>query len=204
MKKLSLLFALVFTLASATTFAQTVSKWGIYAGTNFNTPSKVENGASKKTTVGFDMGAKYQLHFNSGLFLDFGLGLDYKNIKLSESGLTLERKALGLQMPIHLGYMYNINDSFAIFGSAGPYMTIGLSGEYKGSLDALDTEESIDLYEKDSGDDRFEAGLGLKVGVQFIKHIQVSLGYDFGLTELNEYSDGLKNRTINLGVAYMF
>lgn len=199
MKKLSLLIALVLTLASTASFAQTTSKWGIYAGTNFNKTSKVVDGAEKKMATGFDLGAKYQLHFNSGLFLDFGLGFDYKNIKNKALGITIERQALGLQVPIHVGYMYNINDSFAVFGSAGPYMTIGMSGKYK-----ITDEVSEDLYESESGDERFEVGLGAKVGVQFIKHIQVSLGYDFGLTELNEYTDGLKNRTLTFGVAYIF
>ena len=199
MKKLSLLIALVLTLASTASFAQTTSKWGIHLGTNFNKMSKAVDGADKKMATGFDLGAKYQLHFNSGLFLDFGLGLNYKNIKNKALGITIERQALGIQLPVHVGYMYNINDSFAVFGSAGPYMTIGMSGKYK-----MTGEVSEDLYESGSGDDRFEAGLGAKVGVQFIKHIQVSLGYDFGLTELNSDSDGLKNRTLNVGVTYIF
>lgn len=153
--------------------------------------------------TGVNIGGVYQHLFNNGLLLDLGLNLDSKAVKASADGEYLKRTALGLKTPIHIGYMYHINNDFSIFATGGTYFTIGLSGEYKGR-DVDGETDTVDLYESGSGDKRFEMGLGVKVGVEFIRHIQVSLGYDYGLTKLNKDGDDLKNRTINLSVAYIF
>lgn len=153
--------------------------------------------------TGVNIGAVYQHLFSNGLLLDLGLNLDSKAVKASADDGYAKRTALGLKTPIHIGYLYNINNDFAIFATGGTYFTIGLSGEYK-VRDIDGDSETLDLYESGNGDKRFEMGIGMKVGVEFIRHIQVSLGYDYGLTKLNKYGDDLKNRTINLSVAYIF
>ncbi len=55
----------------------------------------------------------------------------------------------------------------------------------------------------DDGYKRFDFGLGLRAGLEFNQKVPVSIGYDFGLLDIN---DGVsaKNRNLTLSVGYKF
>ena len=209
MKKVLLFFALV-AINVVSINAQDNLKWGVMAGMN----------VSKYTITGFDSrigfhaGVKAELGLSqeaSGAYMDFAALLTLKGAKIDAGSLaSFKMNPYYLEVPVHIGYKYAVNDDFALFGSAGPYIAVGLFGKAKAKVDGdlVDLGEfggnsmSEDIF-GDDGLKRFDFGLGLKAGVEFSKKYQVAISYDFGLVEVAK-DLGMKNRNLMLSLGYMF
>lgn len=209
MKKVLLFFALV-AISVVSINAQDNLKWGVMAGMN----------VSKYTITGFDnrigfhAGVKAELGLSqeaSGAYMDFAALLTLKGAKIDAGSLaSFKMNPYYLEVPVHIGYKYAVNDDFALFGSAGPYIAVGLFGKAKAKVDGdlVDLGEfggnsmSEDIF-GDDGLKRFDFGLGLKAGVEFSKKYQVAISYDFGLVEVAK-DLGMKNRNLMLSLGYMF
>ena len=156
----------------------------------------------------------------SGAYMDFAALLTLKGAKIDGGSIaTVKFNPYYLEIPVHVGYKYAVNENFALFGSVGPYLAVGLFGKAKLSIgnaigDWADIEgmESVGGLEGKSvsedifGDDgfkRFDFGLGLKAGVEFNKKYQVALSYDFGLIDVQK-DLGMKNRNLMISFGYMF
>ena len=211
MKKVLLLFALV-AISAVSINAQDNLKWGVMAGMN----------VSKYTITGFDSrigfhaGVKAELGLSqdangSGAYMDFAALLTLKGAKIDGGALaSMTFNPYYLEVPVRVGYKYAVNDDFALFGSAGPYVAVGLFGKMKAKVDGsiadiagLDGHpEPADIF-GDDGMKRFDFGLGLKAGVEFSKKYQVAISYDFGLVEVAK-DLGMKNRNLMISLGYMF
>ena len=209
MKKILLFFALV-AMSVVSINAQDNLKWGVMAGMN----------VSKYTITGFDSrigfhaGIKAELGLSQeagGAYMDFAALLTLKGAKIDAGSFaSFKMNAYYLEVPLHIGYKYAVNDDFALFGSAGPYIAVGLFGKAKAKVDGdlVDLGEfggnsaSEDIF-GDDGFKRFDFGLGLKAGVEFSKKYQVAISYDFGLVEVAK-DLGMKNRNLMISLGYMF
>lgn len=152
--------------------------------------------------VGFHAGARFELALPSlakGVYTNAGLLLTSKGSKLDlEYYGKATLNAYFLEVPIHIGYKYTINDNFAIFGEGGPYVGFGLFGKYKttdyGTPDYEGYSETVNTFDSIK---RFDVGLGLRVGVEFKKKYSLSVSYDWGLMnsvktadiDLDDYDD---------------
>ena len=181
MKKVLLLMAML-TIGLASINAQDNLRWGATVGMN----------SSNFSITGFDsMGALLTL---KGAKIDGG------------SAASIKFNPYYLEIPVHIGYKYAVNENFAIFGNAGPYLAIGLFGKAKAEGDILDEYEFDDNSTNVFGDDamkRFDFGLGLKAGVEFSQKYQISIGYDWGLVE-NIKDSGNKNRNLMISLSCFF
>lgn len=209
MKKVLLLIAML-TVSLASINAQGNLRWGATVGMNSSNFSIT--GFDSK--VGFHAGVKAEVglpQFSDGLYLDMGALLTLKGAKVDGgSAATIKFNPYYLEIPVHLGYKYAVNENFAIFGNAGPHVAIGLFGKAKIKGDLID--DIIDEYGGDDnstnvfGDDamkRFDFGLGLKAGVEFNQKFQISIGYDWGLIE-NIKDSGNKNRNLMISLGCFF
>lgn len=209
MKKVLLFFALV-AISVVSINAQDNLKWGVMAGMN----------VSKYTITGFDnrigfhAGVKAELGLSqeaSGAYMDFAALLTLKGAKIDGGSIaSIKFNPYYLEVPVHVGYKYAVNDDFALFGSVGPYIAVGLFGKAKakvdGSIADLGELGTNSVSEDIFGDDafkRFDFGLGLKAGVEFSKKYQVAISYDFGLVEVAK-DLGMKNRNLMISLGYMF
>ena len=209
MKKILVLFVLT-AIAMVSVNAQDNLKWGVMAGMN----------VSKYTFTGFDnrvgfhAGVKAELGLSqeaSGAYMDFAALLTLKGAKIDGGSIaTVKFNPYYLEIPVHVGYKYAVNENFALFGSVGPYLAVGLFGKAKLKVDGdiADIAElggnsmSEDIF-GDDGLKRFDFGLGLKAGVEFSKKYQVAISYDFGLIEVIK-EVGMKNRNLMISLGYMF
>ena len=209
MKKILLFFALV-AMSVVSINAQDNLKWGVMAGMN----------VSKYTITGFDSrigfhaGVKAELGLSqeaSGAYMDFAALLTLKGAKIDGGSIaSIKFNPYYLEVPVHVGYKYAVNDDFALFGSVGPYIAVGLFGKAKAKVDGdlVDLGEfggnsaSEDIF-GDDGFKRFDFGLGLKAGVEFSKKYQVAISYDFGLVEVAK-DLGMKNKNLMISLGYMF
>jgi len=210
MKKALLLFALV-AISVVSINAQDNLKWGVMAGMN----------VSKYTITGFDSrigfhaGVKAELGLsqapNGGAYMDFAALLTLKGAKIDGGSIaSIKFNPYYLEVPVHVGYKYAVNDDFALFGSVGPYIAVGLFGKAKAKVDGniadlgeLGTNSASEDIFGDDGLKRFDFGLGLKAGVEFSKKYQVAISYDFGLVEVIK-DLGMKNRNLMISLGYMF
>lgn len=209
MKKVLLFFALV-AMSVVSVNAQDNLKWGVMAGMN----------VSKYTITGFDSrigfhaGVKAELGLSqeaSGAYMDFAALLTLKGAKIDGGSIaSFKFNPYYLEVPVHVGYKYAVNDDFALFGSVGPYIAVGLFGKAKAKVDGniadlgeLGTNSASENIFGDDGLKRFDFGLGLKAGVEFSKKYQVAISYDFGLVEVAK-NLGMKNRNLMLSLGYMF
>lgn len=209
MKKILVLVALV-AICVVNLNAQDHLKWGVTAGMN----------VSKHTFTGLDnrigvhAGVKAELGLpkvTEGAYMDFGALLSLKGSQVGLGSLaSIKMNPAYLEIPVHVGYKYAVNNDFALFGNVGPYFGFGLFGKVKANVDGSIVEgsglgsvsESENIFGED-GFKRFDFGLGLKFGAEFNQKFQVSLGYDFGLVDVSD-GYGINNRNLMISLGYMF
>ena len=209
MKKILALVA-ILAIGLGSINAQDNLRWGVTAGMNVSSL----NVTGLDSRIGFHAGVKAELglpQFTEGLYMDFGALLSLKGAKVEAGSMaSFKINPYYLEIPVHIGYKYAVNDNFSLFGSVGPYIAVGLFGKAKAKVDGdyFDFDEiggnsiSEDIF-GDDGLKRFDFGLGLKAGVEFSKKYQVAISYDFGLVEVAK-DLGMKNRNLMISLGYMF
>jgi len=170
-------------------------RFGIIAGINYSkfTSLLISN------KIGFHAGLKTEYHFSptaKGVYVDAAALISLKGGKFEGwEGLSSKYNPYYLEVPIHIGYKLALNDKLSILGNFGPYFGYGLMGKVVES-DGGSTN-SYDIFSDDYFNTRFDYGLGIRIGVEMMKKIQVTAGYDLGL-------DQIENKNLTLSVAYMF
>lgn len=224
MKKIlfTLLLALPFCMA---TKAQDF-RMGVTGGYNLSSSS------GYKSQSGFHVGVKGELglpQVTKGLYMDFGLMLSshgwkspgyYYNGNYNpatgekpdkpSSGYTSDNKCTPyyLNIPLHIGYKFSVGRNVSLFVNAGPYFNIGLFGKTKETITpdkgTATTKETAGNVFSDKMLNRFDWGLGFRAGTEIARHVQLSIGYDWGMKNINKVGMDNKNRTFVASCAYMF
>lgn len=197
MKKILVLFALLAVTLTGVQ-AQSNLRWGVTGGLNVShfSPDGFENKA------GFHLGAKAELGFPDaldGLYMDFGLA-HLEGLKVDGDEGEVKFTPYYLEIPVHVGYKFPVSSKCTLFANAGPYLSIGMFGKSK--VEVKDETEKTDFFGND-GADRFDFGLGLKAGVELNQKYQISLGYDWGLIDIEDDLDS-KNGNMMLSLTYFF
>lgn len=206
MKKMkTLVLAALLICGVGSTYAQNREKvrLGVEAGMTVNTIKNSYDDADRK--VGFDAGLRVDVNFTDNIYLGTGLQYMMKGVKTSGEGWESKVNTGYLQIPIHVGYRYDFNETIGIFGEFGPFLAIGVNGQKK--YESGRQSKDYDVFgDPDEGyAKRFDMGLGLHVGCEIIQHWQVALGYDWGLIDMYKGpGDKVRNGSLRLGVAYMF
>lgn len=145
-----------------------------------------------KFTVGYGIGWVAEYNFNPNLYLQSGI--NFQNIAHKEDLLDGTLNAFYGQIPIHVGYRFELGETTSMFVQAGPTIACGLFG----------TKISYGIGETNYFDvaRRFDLGVGGRVGVEFNK-FQISAGTNYGVINAFEGVGG-HNISINLGIGYMF
>lgn len=112
-----------------------------------------------------------------------------------------------LEIPIHAGYAWYVNEMWSVMAEAGPYVAYGFSGRRKteemkpGKKTPVVTNE--DFFSGNELDcPRFDAGFGLQFSAMYAKDIQFHVVYDFGFVNL--HSSFQQNRNLSFGLTYFF
>lgn len=213
MKVLNSLIFLLLVSVSTYSYAQKL-KVGVTAGLNISSPSDYDS------KTGFNVGVKGEWglpNVSKGLYLDFGVLLSSQGWKSSgyydiekKLGMQWEGNPYFLNIPIHIGYKLSLGHNTALFAHVGPYIGIGLFGKNKLITETeagkKTTTTLADNVFSDKQVERFDWGIGGKVGVEFAKHVQVAVGYDWGLKNLKTSSNpaDFKNKVFSISCAYMF
>lgn len=189
MKKIySILMVAVAALSMSFTANAEAPKWEVVAG--MNVANVDASGCSSR--IGFHAGIRTTIGIPSvsnGFYGNAGALLSLKGTKAA--GITFN--PYYLDIPVHFGYKYAINETLALFGEFGPFFGIGLFGKTDG----------LDVFSDEVGYKRFDFGLGLRAGLEFNQKVPVSIGYDFGVLDVaDEVSAKTRNLTISIGYKF--
>ena len=179
-------------------FAQQNINWEAQAGLNC---ASAEVGSSK---IGFHVGVRANKEFPSvakGFYGNVGAFISAKGFTLDYALIETDASAYYLDIPVHVGYKKALNDKFALFGEAGPYLSYGLGGTAKvtttipnllgGGIQT--TTESSGFFKTT---DRFAYGVGVRVGMEFKQKYTASIAYD------NSLSNDFNNLMLTVGYKF--
>lgn len=187
---------------------------GMTAGMTMNTPTYFS------TFVGYNVGLRAEVATRENSSTIFGLGVmlsdkswryDYPE---GETFMGLNEPSIKahptyLDIPLHVGYRWEVSPKLRVFATAGPTVSIGLYGKEKisytgaGSHRAtMKAADNVFDYEME----RIDASLGYRFGIELKREVQLSVSQDWGLRTIEKQSSGMKirNRCFTLGLTYMF
>lgn len=228
MKKLVLTLALA-AMSAATVQAQLTSpaKLGARAGLNFSNMRESASGFSYTPDVrtSFHAGVSLEQTIGvQGFLLETGLyfsskGCIFPMSELSPYDVDVKLVLNYIQVPLMVGYRYDVDRRVALKGFFGCYVAYGLSGKMKAEGYSFDVMGHGMRYtdDFDMGFDaklkRFDAGLRFGAGVELDERYTLSLGYELGLADINgtkaagDFSSVKakdKNRCATLTLGYNF
>lgn len=194
----------------------------IFAGFTASNVKGIEwDGQGFKGKIGANFGVKadYMLPNAKGTYLTASVDWVQKGAKrdyaepstttpgVFETGVN-KLQAHYIEVPVRVGYRYNITEDWGVFGEVGPYFAVGVTGKnrIKYDNDALD-----DKYEMYFGKNyanvfsnnpalpatmtniraiqRFDCGIGFRIGGEYHNQYSLTFGYDWGFTDVftNDY-----------------
>lgn len=217
MKNFTKLFAvLLSTLFCIQLHAQT---FGVRGGLSMaNMLEKDEDGTYSgdyQMNPGFHAGIAVDFPIVEMVFFETGLFFNTKGFKLTEEeegvDVTAKAKLYYVDIPLTLKVTGDVNEGMKIFGLAGPYVGVGLSGKTvaEGSAEGFNVSVDEDVsWGSGEEDDLKRLDYGITVGAGLIfKSLQVGLSYDLGMANVSAYTDygtTASHRVFRLTVGYNF
>ena len=163
-------------------------EWEAVAGMNFSTINRDGIGFRH----GFHAGMRMTFEVPSvtqGFYINTAALLSLEGYKTD----SISYSPFFINIPVHAGYKYEIDNPFAMFIECGPYFGIGAFGKAAGK----------NVFSDEVGYNRFNFGVGFRGGFVFYRKYSVSLGGDFGFLKMNKDSRS-KPRNIYLSLGYKF
>lgn len=166
--------------------------------TNLNTNDLPWGGLSPK--AGFTLGVRgeYLLPECRGVFVNAGLeyvmkgGRDRIETMIGDMagiGTNFVARAMYASIPVHVGYRYDLLDDLGLYADFGPYFAIGTNGRSRFKYDDFSGDTTAAFFNNDDGQlfydvQRWDFGLGFRVGAEYAKHYNFIFGCDWGITDM--------------------
>ena len=162
----------------------------------------------------------YMLPNAHGAYVTAGFDWTMKGGKLSrevivngdDEDATVKYNLHYVEIPIRFGFRYNATEELGFYGEVGPYFAIGIGGRHKMHIDEDGAEVNIieDQFTYQSFKNygypketfqRWDAGIGVRVGAEYEGHYNLMFGCDWGLADMyrNSYRDKYKDDPVNAG-----
>ena len=200
--------------------------------------SKLQNhayGGKAGATMGIR--ADYMLPKAHGTYLTAGLDWTMKGGKTSAADYFIDndiyegtaKYALHyFEIPIRVGFRYNLTEELGFYGELGPFFSVGVGGRHKVNIDgdgadvrALEdelTHKSFKNYGYPTESfQRWDAGIGFRIGAEYEQHYNLLIGCDWGLADIYRTSlrdafmdqDGIRlpkvrNFNLSITIGYRF
>lgn len=155
---------------------------------------------------GLFVGASYNIELVNGLAV--APGIDFAMVSYKKDDLNYQKENY-LAIPVMFNYAINLVDGFKLVPYLGPTFSYGLSSKAKGGVSwggiTLSTDE-YDVYKTFEDYNRLDIMIGGGVALDIMDMVRVQIGYNLGLLNRNNDSDGtaIKTQGLNFGFAYLF
>ena len=172
------LFAVVsLALMTLTMSAQEDSKITVKVGAGLS--SVVGSDANDtKMTFAYKVGVSYDFGLSENFFIIPGIEFATKGYKIKNDLIDKNLHMSYLQIPVFAAYKFPIADNMNLALKAGPYVSYGLFGS-----DIKYGDEKYNVFDKDNGLKRFDAGVIAGVSLDF-NQFMIGAEYSRGLTKL--------------------
>ena len=164
---------------------------------NFRHPDAAFDGLTDPK-AGFNLGVRgeYMLPSCYGVFVNLGVNYTMKGAKMDvaaslpeDYSCTVKFRPCYIEIPLHVGYRFNVLDNLGIFADFGPYFAIGVNGKEKFEFDGDAVEDYSTKFFRNSKMDlgeiqRYDFGLGFRVGAEYANHHSLNFSFDWGLTDM--------------------
>lgn len=187
----------------------------------------------KTLKPGFSLGVNLNYKFHSGIFFQSGFFMTKKGSRKHEKNswsdegddvyinyedITSTIDANYIQIPLGIGYEKFIDKNFGFNFSIGGYGGVGFKGKtkvrgttwnynkdsgQKGTVNISPKEREDDTFGDRSTLKRFDYGITGNVSIIMSSYI-VSLGYEYGLMNVSQNSQEMKNRNLVIGLGMRF
>lgn len=180
--------------------AQETSGFSVKAGVNFNTFSR-DNSTGLKSLIGYHIGATYEFDLGKNFAVEPGLFLDTRGAKFEGSGFVGKTNIIGLTVPVLAKGRLVINNDLNVFVNAGPFVNIGLGGTRKTEAADITVKRDVTFGNGDSDIERTNFGLNFGAGIEYQRFI-LGIGYDLGLSKVNNLNTKTKLNAFKISVGY--
>ena len=164
---------------------------------NFRHPNSLVDGLTDPK-AGFNLGVRGEDMLPScyGVFVNLGVNYTMKGAKMDvaaslpdDYSCTVKFRPCYIEIPLHVGYRFNVLDNLGVFADFGPYFAIGVNGKEKFELDVDAVEDYSKKFFRNSkmilGEiQRYDFGLGFRVGAEYANHHSLNFSFDWGLTDM--------------------
>ena len=164
---------------------------------NFRHPDAAFDGLTDPK-AGFNLGVRgeYMLPSCYGVFVNLGVNYTMKGAKMDvaaslpdDYSCTVKFRPCYIEIPLHVGYRFNVLDNLGVFADFGPYFAIGVNGKEKFEFDGDAVEDYSTKFFRNSkmilGEiQRYDFGLGFRVGAEYANHHSLNFSFDWGLTDM--------------------
>ena len=164
---------------------------------NFRHPDAAFDGLTDPK-AGFNLGVRgeYMLPSCYGVFVNLGVNYTMKGAKMDvaaslpdDYSCTVKFRPCYIEIPLHVGYRFNVLDNLGVFADFGPYFAIGVNGKEKFEFDVDAVEDYSKKFFRNSkmilGEiQRYDFGLGFRVGAEYANHHSLNFSFDWGLTDM--------------------
>ena len=164
---------------------------------NFRQPNSLVD-ALTDPKAGFNLGVRgeYMLPSCYGVFVNLGVNYTMKGAKMDvaaslpdDYSCTVKFRPCYIEIPLHVGYRFNVLDNLGVFADFGPYFAIGVNGKEKFEFDVDAVEDYSKKFFRNSkmilGEiQRYDFGLGFRVGAEYANHHSLNFSFDWGLTDM--------------------
>jgi len=172
--------------------------------------SKLQNsGYSAKVGAMMGIRADYMLPKAHGTYITAGLDWTMKGGRRTDILEVIDnvpyessrKYALHyIEIPIRVGFRYNVLENLGLYGELGPYFAVGVGGRHKCSIDgdgpnirSREDELSFNAFKNLEYDanypdrlpfQRWDAGISFRIGAEYEHHYNLMIGCDWGLADI--------------------
>lgn len=171
------LIMVVFALTTLNISAQEESRFNFNAGIGMS--SVVGSDADTKLTIAYKVGLTYDLKAAENFYVIPGIEFVAKGFKSDNVNGTVNMSYI--EVPIVAAYKFNIADGMRLVIKIGPYAAYGIFGS---DLEFYNNGKKINIFDKDDGLKRFDAGALGGIGLEF-EQFTIGAEYSRGFIKLD-------------------
>jgi hypothetical protein len=105
-----------------------------------------------------------------------------------------------IEIPIRVGFRYNLSEDLGFYGEFGPYFAVGVGGRHKCNIDGdgpnirtREDELDFNAFKNNEYDatyphrlpfQRWDSGISFRIGAEYANHYNLMIGCDWGLADI--------------------
>jgi hypothetical protein len=200
-----LLFSLTFILIWFNTVRAQNIQYGMRAALGFATQS-MDNATilSTNSVTTYSLSAYVDIPFKR-FYIQPGLSLVGKGVKQYQEAQTNTITLTYLDIPVTAIYKFDLRTLGKVYVGAGPYASVGLSGNNQIESVALISGSDV-KFGNDEDYRKIDFGINFATGLELNNHLTFNMRYSLGLNNIASDADldakSVKNRIFTIGLGF--